>query len=326
MTQNWLACLSLLFLGSLVACSGGNQNRDNQQDATSTQQKTPQTQAKGQSDTTSVPDKAEEPSNSPEKQAETSGSGIKARDSVQADSDPNLSQKQQSQAEQQTQGEADSDSLNFILRGVVDGAARTEVILDKLGIAGDSKALASTVVNKADRFQFGGKIPRPGLYSIRFPSDQIIVALEGGVQKIEADFANLDAYKARGEGADGTRFMRRSFLLLNKYNSKGDSLRKVAKTTSNTDKKLRLYDTLEKRQKGWNKAKFREMKTLVQEAWDANSIAAPAIAVRAAVQKDYDFFKRMHADFKDQYPENYFVKKLGEKLQNARDYLEKKRQ
>lgn len=320
MTQNWLACVSVLLLSVLVACGGGNQNQDTQQDATASKQKMQQAQTKGQPDTTSTADKAKQPSSS-EKQSEPSGSGITAKDSVETDREPRLNQKQSS--DQPTQNEAESDSLTFILRGVVDGAARTEVILDKLGIAGDSKALASTVVNKDDRFQFGGKIPRPGLYSIRFPSDQIIVALEGGVQQVQADFANLDEYEAEGKGAEGTHFMRRSFLLLNKYNSKGDSLRKVAKTTSNTDKKLRLYDTLEKRQKSWNQAKFREMKALVQGAWDANSIAAPAIAVRAAVQKDLDFFKQMHADFKEQYPENYFVKKLGTKLQNARDYLEK---
>ncbi len=253
---------------------------------------------------------------------------IKTGDQV--DSKSEKGQDQENSEKSQKQGIANSaktaknqsDSLSFILQGIVKGGARSEVILDKLGIAGDTKALASTTINKQDRFKFGGKIPQPGLYQLRFPSDRIIVVLEEGIQRIKVNFSDLDDYTAKGAGAEGTMFMLESFKLLNKYNQKGDSLRQIADSTSNNSKRSRIYEKLKKRQKKWHRQKLREMKALVKEAWSANSVAAPAIAVRAQVQKDMAFFEKLHKDFKEQYPDNYFVKKLGEKLENAREYLE----
>jgi hypothetical protein len=325
MPLNWLVRLLPVLLVLVVACAGDGQKHDDQQQSADTEQAEKRPGA-DQVDTGSA-DESKRSGSSEKASADQpkSGNSITAGDTATTDSRANLSKRsQQPDANSESDsGGSPSDSLNFILRGTVEGGARTEVILDKLGIAGDSEALASTIVNEEDRLQFGGKIARPGLYSLRFPSDQIIVVLEEGVQEIRTDFADLNEYEAKGDGAKGTRFMKRSFLLLNKYNNKGDSLRKVAKTTSNTDKKLRLYDILEKRQKNWNQDKFQEMKALIQEAWDANSVAAPAIAVRAQVQRDISFFENMHEDFKQQYPDNYFVQKFGDKLENARSYLEK---
>lgn len=308
----------LLTFSLMAACSGGNSEPGNDNETNQTQTEKPDKKEKPASDTA-----LSKPNASSKKGIEDAEEGnIQAGESVSAEQ--NLESEQA--AENEKKQSANDDSLTFILQCKVNGAARSEVILDKLGIAGDSRALASTVVNKGDRFKFGGKIPRPGLYRIRFPASRIIVVLKEGVQRIKADFDNLENFKAKGAGAKGTMFIKRSFEIMKHYNKKGDSLRKVADKTSNNQKMLRLYDTLDKRQEIWNRQKFKDLKALVRKAWDANSVAAPAIAIRTAVQNDIDFFEKMHADFKEQYPENYFVKKLGNKLENARDYLERQEQ
>jgi hypothetical protein len=322
-----LAIASLFLIAPMLfACSGQpkqNQNsEENNNQSADSIDKTVDTNASAskKANDTIQPEKAPEEA---EQNIQTGEQVSNKSVETQEQADPEKAQKQGTSNPAKT-AKNSPDSLNFILQGIVKGGARSEVILDKLGIAGDTKALASTTVNKQDRFKFGGKIPRPGLYQLRFPSDRIIVVLEEGIQRIQVDFANLDDYQAKGAGADGTMFMLESFKLLNKYNQKGDSLRQIADTTPNNAKRARIYEKLKKRKKRWKKEKFREIKSLIQKAWDANSVAAPAIAVRAAVQKDMAFFEKMHTDFKDQYPENYFVKKLGEKLENAREYLEKR--
>ena len=311
----------------LLACNGpSNQNQNN---GTGAQKGQDSQQTTQNSSAEKAAQKPAMDTSNPGKPPKKTGKSIKSGEAVKAPSIKDQQKTTQENLQSRSTSPADkssqkgSDSLTFILQGIVKGGARSEVILDKVGIAGDTKALASTIVNQQDRFKFGGKIPRPGLYQLRFPSDRIIVVLKGGVQRIKTNFSNLDHYEAEGPGSKGTMYMLESFKLLNKYNQKGDSLRRVAENTENNSKRIRLYEKIQKKEKKWDKAKLKEMKALLKRVWEDESIAAPAIAVRAQVHKDMDFFERLYKDYKEKYPENYFVQKLGEKLENAREALKR---
>ena len=216
-----------------------------------------------------------------------------------------------------------NDSVNFILQGYVEGGANSEVILDKLGIGMDITPVATTVVNEGNRFKFGGKIPGPGLYQLRFPTQGVHIILNGGVQRITTDIDHLGDYKMEGSGARDTRFLQDMYAIMDKYNSMDDSLRRVLEHTEKSGKRMKIYDKINKLNKKKERLQFRDLKNLVQRAWDAESVAAPIIAVRAKINKDLDYFKRLHNAYKKLYPDNYFVKKLKEKINNVEDYWEK---
>lgn len=223
-------------------------------------------------------------------------------------------------AKQENPGKT-GDSLNFIVQGVIDGASRSEVILDKLGIGTDVSPLATSVVNEEGRFRFGGKIPRPGLYQIRFPSESIHVVLTGGILHIEADFDNMNDYQLEGDGAKDTRYIKRMYDVMNRYRQMGDSLKQAIENTKNSGKRIKLRKKLDKVNEQKQKKKFRDLKSLIQEASKDTSIAAPIIAVRAQLFRDLDFFKDLANQYKDVYPQSTFLKGLEEKIRKTEEYL-----
>ncbi len=223
-------------------------------------------------------------------------------------------------AKSETPGKS-GDSLNFILQGVIEGGGDSEVILDKLGIGADVNPVATSVVNQQGRFRFGGKIPRPGLYQVRLPSQSFHVVLTGGVLHVETDIDNIGDYTVEGDGAKDTRYLKTLYKKLEKFNKMDDSLKKAIDNEENTQKRRKLREKLNKLNKRTKKQKFKALKSIVKKAWDDKSIAAPIIAVRIQLFRDLDFFKKLLRDYKDKYPRSTFVKSLEKKINKTETYL-----
>ncbi len=303
MTKNFTILIGLLVLSINLGCQNGNSSQNGAQSDTS--------QA-GKKDGKDSPEIIQD---KPSQSGNGSSSGIKSGGEQQSHKE--LIQKAKNQEPGNT-----NDSVNFILQGEVTGGANSEVILDKMGIGINVTPLASTVVNQQDRFRFGGKIPGPGLYQIRFPSQSIHIILTGGIMNIKTDIDNLNDYKVEGDGAEDTRLIRKLYQVMNRYNTMGDSLKKVLKKTDNTQKRLEIHDKMNKINKKKRRKKFQDIKALVKKAWDKNSIAAPVIAVRTELHRDLDFFRNLLEDYKKQYPNNTFVGALEDKLRKTEKYLE----
>lgn len=200
-------------------------------------------------------------------------------------------------------------TIPYVIEGFVENGGGVEIILDELGI-GDVYPVQSTAAGPNGKFRFEGKIPRTGLYQLRFQNGSIHLILNGGKVKVSTNIDHISGYSV--EGSPSSEMLKELYLTLEEFNTKVRNAQERLDNAPNRKRMLEVYDSLPRIYRKIGREKAAALKEFIDRA--DTSLAGILAALYMDVKENTQYLEKVVKKYKKYYPDSRFVKALDKKV------------